>query len=147
MENLKIIPSDFPSTGAAASITASKDLSAKIKDNQRKCLPRTTPPPRPVKLPFELIEKNSDQMKQWLLERFASSTLNQCSHQPLPMMKRPADKKHVDPNATPSEVHTPNHWCEMIKKQLDVDVSFGVIEKVPSNTPTSWCHRAYPFSH
>ena len=150
MENLKIIPTDFPSIGAAASITSSinPDIPAEAEPNNAcECLPRTAPPPRPSELPFKPTEENSDQMKQWLLEQFASSTFNQCSHQPLPMMKGPAVKIHVDSDAIPSAVHTPAqipiHWRDTIKKQLDADVSLGVIEKVPPNTPTSWCHRAF----
>ena len=62
------------------------------------------------------------------------------------MMKGPAIKIHVKPGAIPSAVHTPAqipiHWRDIIKKQLDADVALGVIEKVPPNTPTTWCHRA-----
>ena len=155
MERLKIISSDFPSIEAAASITISNstEVPAETKlehakdSNKCECLTRTTPPPRPSKLPFEPTEANSEQMKQWLLNRFASSTFNQCSHQPLPMMKGPAIKIHINPDATPSAVHTPAqipiHWRDTIIRQLDADVALGVIEKVPPNTPTSWCHRAF----
>jgi len=144
MENLKIIPTDFPSIGVAAVVTTSNNSETLVEgkcSNECECLPRTAPPPRPSKLPFEPTEANSDQMKQWILEHFSSSTFNQCSHQPLPMMKGPAVKIHVDPNAVPSAVHTPAqvpiHWREIIKRQLDADISLGVIEKVPPNTPTS----------
>ena len=125
MENLKIIPTDFPSIGAAASIasSANPDVPAEARsDHVCECLPRNAHPPRPSELSFEPTEAKSDQMKQWLLERFASSTFNQCSHQPLPMIKGPAVKIHVDPDATPSAVHTPAqvpiHWRDTIKKQL-----------------------------
>ena len=51
------------------------------------------------------------------------------------------------PGATPSAVHTPAqipiHWRDTIKEQLDADVALRVIEKVPPNTPTTWCHRAF----
>ena len=56
---------------------------------------------------------------------------------------------HVMPGPTSSAVHTPAqipiHWRDTIKEQLDVDVAHGVIEKVPPNTPTAWCHCAFGF--
>ena len=33
------------------------------------------------------------------------------------------------------------HWQEDVKKQLNDDVSLGVLEKVPIGEPSSWCHR------
>lgn len=154
MEKLNIIPSNFPTLGAAASIsnlnTSLPDTPSTQteppKDTMCKCIPRTLPPPKPNKLPFEACETNIGKMKQWLLDRYASSTFNQCHHQPLPMMKGPAIKIHINPNATPSAVHTPSqipiHWRDAVKNQLEADVNLGVIEKVPPNTPTTWCHRA-----
>ena len=49
--------------------------------------------------------------------------------------------KSVKPVAirTPSQV--PIHWKEAVKEGLDRDVRLGVIEKVPENTPTTWCSR------
>ena len=33
------------------------------------------------------------------------------------------------------------HWEEDVKHQLARDVELGILEKVPLNTPTVWCHR------
>ena len=84
-------------------------------------------------------------MKDWLLKRYANSTFNRCTHQPLPMMTGPPIKILVRPDTKPTAVHTPAsipiHWRQQIKDQLDADVALGVIEKVEPNTPTTWCHR------
>ena len=45
----------------------------------------------------------------------------------------------------PYVVHThspiPVHFQQEVKEQLDRDVRLGVLEKVPPNTPTTWCRR------
>ena len=35
----------------------------------------------------------------------------------------------------------PVHWEEEVRKQLARDVELVILEKVPPNTPTLWCHR------
>lgn len=156
MEQLKIISSDFPTIGAAASLSDSpipvpltgdpSQSNVQSAEATCKCLKRKAPPPRPEKLPFVASEENNEKMKQWLLERYSKSTFNQCPHQPLPMMTGPPINITIDPEATPTTIHTPAsipiHWREEVKKQLDADVALGVIEKVEPNTPTTWCHRA-----
>ena len=87
-------------------------------------------------------------MKQWLLDEYAPSTFNKCPHQRLPFMNNdPPMEVFIDPDATPTAVHTPVttpiHWRKEIKEQLQRDVRLGVIEKVPPNTPVTWCHRAF----
>ena len=51
----------------------------------------------------------------------------------------------MDKDAKPVAFHTPIkvplHWCDQVKKDLDKDVSLGIIEPVPINTPTTWCAR------
>jgi len=158
MQQLKIIAPSFPAVGAAASINDTRaqadTCGAIIPDvppigdgllsNQKtcECLLRNKPPPRPSRLPFEPTEENNEKMKNWLLQRFASSTFNKCPHQPLPMMSGPPIKIHIKADAEPSAVHTPAqipiHWREQIKEQLDADVALGVIEKVQPNTPSTW---------
>ena len=52
---------------------------------------------------------------------------------------------HVDKNAKPFVCHTPAavpaHWEKQVKADLDGDVTLRVLEKVPPNTPVTWCHR------
>ena len=51
----------------------------------------------------------------------------------------------TDKDAKPVAFHTPVkvplHWSDQVKKDLDRDVSLGIIEPVPINTPTTWCAR------
>ena len=51
----------------------------------------------------------------------------------------------VDPNVKPHAVHTPApipiHFCQEVKAGPDQDVRLGVIERVPPNTPVTWCWR------
>ena len=51
----------------------------------------------------------------------------------------------TDKDAKPVAFHTPVkvqlNWSDQAKKDLDRDVSLGIIEPVPINTPTTWCAR------
>lgn len=78
MEQLKIIREDFPSIGAAAAISDPSPLI--VKETSCSCTPRQAPPPPPTELPFEATEENNEKMKSWLLDRYASSTFNKCTH-------------------------------------------------------------------
>ena len=92
-------------------------------------------------LPFP--EDRVDDLRKWIVDRYASSTFNTCPHQPLPKMKCEPVRIFVKENARPYAVHVPAlipvHFREEVKKQLDSDVRLGVIEKVPPNTTTAWC--------
>ena len=108
------------------------------------CLLRTTPPPRPAQLPFSPTPENTPKMRNWLVNRFASSSFNKCPHQPLPAMPGPPMEITVDPKArayvTRRPANTPLHWKEEISSQLKRDEMLGVIERVPPNTPVTWMH-------
>ena len=84
-------------------------------------------------------------MKQYLLDRYASSTFNNCPHHPIPEIPGPPISIHVDPNATPVSCNTPAqvplHHLDEVEKMLKQDEAMGVISKVPHNVPTKWCHR------
>ena len=60
-------------------------------------------------------------------------------------MSGPPMKLMVDPNATPVTHHkaipVPLHFKKRVKEDLDRDVLLGVLERVPTGTPTTWCHR------
>ena len=51
----------------------------------------------------------------------------------------------TDKDAKPVAIHTPKkvplNLTEQVKRNLDRDVSLGIIEPVPINTPTTWCAR------
>ena len=48
-------------------------------------------------------------------------------------------------DAIPHAIHTPIpiplHWEKAVKEDLAKDVALGIIEPVPSTTPTKWCAR------
>ena len=60
------------------------------KDAACTCPQRTAPPSRPRDLPFPCTHDNNVKMKNWLLERYASSTFNTCPHHALPSMAGPS---------------------------------------------------------
>ena len=61
------------------------------------------------------------------------------------MMKCEPLELHINPNAKPVIFHKPAlvpiHWQDKILKDLERDVSIGVLEKVNANTPVTWCSR------
>ena len=107
------------------------------------CPIRSSPPPLPETMPFK--ESQVGDLKQWLLDRYASSTFNVCTHQPLNKMTGPPLRFQVDPNVTPVAKHIPApvpwHWREQVKEGLDADCRMGVVEKVPPNAKADWMAR------
>ena len=141
MERLGIINSPFPKVGAT-SISGLSEETASCD-----CPTRQKAPPRPESLPFEPVEENIQAMKEWLLHRYSASTFNKCPHQEMPFMRDdPHMEVFIDKSVKPHAVHTPVvipiHWREQAKEGLDRDCQLGAIEKVPPNTPVTWCHRA-----
>ena len=109
-----------------------------------RCPKRTSPPQPPEELPFPATAENIPRLRQFIVDRYASSAFNDCTHQPLPLMKSaPALRLHVDPRAEPVAVHRPGnvpaHLMESVKEGLDKDVRTGVLRKVGVNEPTHWC--------
>jgi len=56
------------------------------------CRRWTGVPIRPEELPFKCLPTNNDKMRQWLLDRYGSSTFNICLHQHLPSMSGPPSR-------------------------------------------------------
>ena len=115
-------------------------------DQPCSCPKRELPSSTPASLPCPPTEENLPKLKQWLLDRYASSTFNVCEHQPLPMMKSsPPLQFHVDPKVTPKAVHKPSlvplHWQEPVLAGLIRDCKLNVLERVPLNTPVGWQSR------
>ena len=50
-------------------------------------------------------------------------------------------KAGTKPYAAYTPIQVPVHWEEQVKKDLDKDAALGVIERVPLNSPTTWCAR------
>ena len=152
-QRLGMIPSSFPTIGDVNSSEKNPvDLSNSITSRSESaitkpcCCPRRqTPPPKPTTLPLPATEKNREQLRQWLLRYYASSSFNTCDHQTLPMMEGPPLRLMINPNAEPVAFHSPIpvplHWQEDVKAGLDQDTRLGVIEPVPIGEPVTWCHR------
>ena len=145
---LKIISEKFPLVGEiAAPVCTDKAVSlASIGTTANcGCPKRSLPPTDSYKLPFSLKStKDVQQMKEWLLQRYKSSTFNTCTHQTLPHMKGPPLRLMIDPSAEPDPEHTPFdvpiRWMDAVKEGLDQDVRLGVIRPVPVGKPVTWCH-------
>ena len=109
------------------------------------CPDRSMPPEVPPTIPFAPTEENVPKLEQWIREHYASSAFNVCECQPLPRMHGEPLKINVREGCKPVASHTPIpvpiHWHKEVKAQLDRDVKLGVIERVPSGTDTTWCHR------
>ena len=134
---LGVIHKNFPQVGAAMETSPVEDSEEKCQ-----CQPRSLPPGRPDKLPFEPVPENIPKMKQWLLKRYAASTHNRCKHQELHGMSGPEIALHDAPmNVAHTPALIPLHWQEEVKRQLDDDVTMGILEKVPYGEPSRICHR------
>ena len=96
-------------------------------------------------LPHQATEENRKRLEEYLLNYYRSSTFNTCQHQPLPLMHGEPLKFHVQEDAVPTAIHVlpsiPVHWRKRVMKGIEKDVALGVLEKVPPNTPSTWCHR------
>ena len=103
MMDLEIVPRDFPHIGAvsdhSAAISSCSTPTAAPPCDECPQTIRTTVPDRPETLPFDPVPENNERMEQWLLDYFASSTFNQCPHQPLPEMVGPPIALHLKEGA------------------------------------------------
>ena len=104
------------------------------------CPWRIMVPDKPANIPFPPIASNRDRLELWLREHFKSSAFNTCPHQPLQMMTRKPLDITFTQGAKPSAVHkpipVPHHWNKRVKQDLDRDIALGIIEPVPTGTPT-----------
>ena len=152
---LGIIGENFPSIGtftnkpSRLSNISAPPTPSEPQPEERKpcsCPARTLPPTVPTDLPFQPTEENREKLENWIKEKYASSAFNQCSHQPLPLIKSsPPLKLYVDESARPVAVHKPvpipMYWMKQVKEQLDKDVRLGVLCLVPVGEPVTWCSR------
>ena len=103
MANLGIIRPDFPNAEAAGSCETGQSTAAETCPGG--CPVRGPPPPLPDRLPFEPREKNIGMMRDWILDRYRSSTFNKCPHQRLPMMPCEPVRIHVVPEEPVLDAH------------------------------------------
>ena len=144
LKQLGVIKDDFPhpdssECAAGSGIKCCKD------EGGASCLERSPTPTRPETIPFEPTEENLPELEQWLLEIFASSAFNDCTHQPLQGMTGESMTMPLKPNANPHTCYTPIpvpfHWKKQVKSDLDRDVRLGIIEQVPQGEVSEWCSR------
>ena len=90
-------------------------------------------------------ERNRDNLKNWLLGHYKSSTFNTCPHQPLPMMNTPPVAIMLRPDFKPVVHHISRqvalHHRNEVYKQLMQDVALGVIEPVPLGVEVTNCFQ------
>ena len=145
MRELGIIPPDFPKISAPLEV--SEVGSSDTSFSPCGCKKRTQPPKRPESLPFPASEDNINEMKEWLLEKYASSTFNLCPHEPAPLIDADPIRIHLDPNAIPKPAFTaatvPIHLRKAVSEQLQEDVAKKIIEPVKSGVPTVWQARMH----
>ena len=101
---LGLISKDFPTVGEVKTIELGTESSGEECD----CPRRQLPPPRPDTIPFPPTTENKVRLKEWLLERYKSSTFNTCEHQLLPMMDVPPLRLMVDKDAPRQLVTKPS---------------------------------------
>ena len=119
MRALRIVNEHFPEAGSSDRHDCSLcTLSAKTTGCE--CTPRGRPPSTPLQLPFPATTENIPRMKQWLLDRYAASTFNKCTHAPLPEMSGPPMEIHLKEGAVPRNFSNPStvpmHWHAMVKE-------------------------------
>ena len=71
------------------------------------CPKRQMPPPKPTELPLQATEENRECLQQWLLDYYASSTFNTCTHQPMPLTDCPPPRLMIDPDANQLHITNP----------------------------------------
>ena len=143
--DLNLLSTEFPSSTAS---TLSDPLISPFKHEKAQCgcLKRNPSPPLPSAIPFPPVKENVLKLEGWIKQFFAASAFNTCPHQKLPAMTGALMNVTLRKDAVPHAVHTPIpiplHWEEAVLKELKKDLALGIIEPVPSTTPTTWCSRA-----
>ena len=166
MIKLKIVKDTFPTIGSCLVMPDGYEHTNRKHDNQDtlsirainagcvqtvsvgdtcRCPQRSAVPLRPAALPFPAKAENIPKMREWLLQRYASSTFNTCPHKPLQEMAGPPLEIHVDKAAKPRVCNTPApvplHWQQPVKDMMTRDLALGICERVPYGEQPTWCHR------
>jgi len=109
------------------------------------CPIRSPCPSLPDSLPFPATPEYREQIELWIKDQFSNSAFNTCKHQKLQVMTGDPLKIAFNDDQNPVSVHkpipVPHHWKDSVKSQLDQDVKLGIVEPVPTGTPTNWCSR------
>ena len=144
LKQLGVLSENFPGCSVSHSDATTEPHCSCVEEGTP-CLPRSATPDRPQTIPFEPVMANRSKLKEWLLQAFASSAFNQCTHQPLQSMTGAPMKIIEKEGVTPSYCYTPIpvafNWKKKVKEDIDRDVRLGIIEPVPQGTVTDWCSR------
>ena len=136
-KDVNILPQCYPFPMPRNTVTTSSIASMESKDQKR-----TTPPPRPQRLPYAPTAKNIPKLKQYIVNSFASSAFNN-TDVPFPSLKQEPFKLYLKSDAVPYAQHTPipvpHHLKQRVKEQLDQDVERGILMRAPLNMPVEWC--------
>ena len=162
---LGVVPGTFPtiqscnSAGAVAALSQAEPIpniaglpactnSGVLNPDEPPCTcpDRSLPPSDKPVLPCPPTAENLPILKNYILQRYASSAFNTCERRPLPLMDgSPPMRLFVDPDAPPIALNRPAivplHWKDAVKGGLDRDVRLGVLEKIDVNDPVEWCSR------
>lgn len=147
LKKLKLLPKDFPHSNCSEVSATNFDSASPKAAGQAPCgCPTRTPCPEiPNEIPFPATSEHREALEKWILDYFRTSAFNTCEHQQLQHMTGDPLKIAFLPDAQPVAVHkpipVPHHWKHEVKSQLDADVALGIIEPVPTGTPTTWCSR------
>ena len=145
LKNLQLIRQNFPEPEETVTDSSAITENSDAPKAPCGCPLRSPCPPVPDKLPFPATEEYRDEFEKWILNYFASSAFNVCTHQNLQTMTgaplQMAFTDDCEPVATHKPIPIPHHWKDTVKEKLDADVSLGIIEPVPQGTPTTWCSR------
>ena len=81
---------------------------------------------------------NVPELKQWLMDFYASTAFNTCKHQLPPLMTGEPLHLYMDPGKISVAVHRPAyipiHWHDQVKDDLDRDVRIRVLESASQYT-------------
>jgi len=145
LKNLKLIPNDFPNHHCEISALNTNGDSQQEGTAACGCPTRSPCPELPSSLPYPATPEYRAELEDWIKRIFANSAFNTCEHQQLQTMTGdPLEISFLadtDPVAVHKPIPVPHHWKEAVKSQLDADVALGIIEPVPTGTPTTWCSR------
>ena len=93
-----------------------KMIVSSVSEESCACTARTAAPALPSEPPVPLTEANRQQLQDYLLEYYASSTFNNCTHQKLPGMAGEPLRVHIDENIPPMAVNKLYSVCTLGKE-------------------------------
>ena len=122
-----------------------EDTLAVVKGNKIVKCPTGIKPPEPLCIiAYASTEEKVLKIKQGTVNHYVTSTYNTCMRQPKPLVESlPLLRLLVDPTVVPKAVFKSmqilGHLRAKVVVGLEEDIRLSVIERVPENTPSTWC--------